>query len=268
MITSFRHDKEKIVKRRKLIALFFLFAVIVFLVRGPVAIIGRPFWSVQNGFSDSVHSLQTLIRSKLDIEAENTHLKDLLAREAIEGYSREALREENDELKAKLGRSPEFSYMLTQVLASPPVSPYDTFIIDVGEDNGSVLGMDAFTDGDFKVGTITRVWKRSSLVTLSSAPESTLSVTVGSNAIPAVARGVGGGNFRITLPKGVDVKIGDLVNIPALAPMYAGIIMAIDKPEGSSLESLFISLPLNIFQTKYLYLAVPIVSTKNSTSSQ
>ena len=81
-------------------------------------------------------------------------------------------------------------------------------------------------------------------------------------SIPAVAHGIGNGNFRIILPKGVDVFENDLVNIPALAPEYLAKVISIERPVGSSLEALYLQLPFNITQLKWVYIAHPINDTK------
>jgi hypothetical protein len=106
------------------------------------------------------------------------------------------------------------------------------------------------------------VWGRTALVSLYSTPNTQLSVTIGSSSIPAVAWGIGGGNLRVILPRGVAVKQGDIISIPALSPEYAGTVDAIDRPEGSSLEAIYIRLPFDVYKEKWVYLATPKVSSK------
>jgi cell shape-determining protein MreC len=238
----------------------------MFLARGPLQgplagllhIVGRPFWSVEAVVADNVGGVFALFRSKSALEAENKKLQDSLDLVAAESYSRELLRTENEELKAKLGRSSEFELILARVLVSPAVSPYDTLIVDAGADHGIVPHMEVFGDGDFKIGEVTRVFARSAVVSLYSTSDAELSVVIGSSSLPAIARGAGGGNFRVTLPKGAEVTVGDAVEIPALAPEYAGVVDAILRPEGSSLQTVFVKLPFNLFTLKWVYLAQPL----------
>lgn len=273
MITSFRHDNKRKEKRRRILIGFILLLVLIFFVRGPLsaslggvlAAIGRPFWLVKVELQNDLSDFASVFTSKDALAKENAQLHEELDRIAAEAYSREKLADENEELKARLGRNPEISFILGRVIASPAESPYDTLVIDAGEDVGIREGMDAYADGDFVIGKVTRTWKRSALITLLSAPENELSVTVGSSSIPAMARGVGGGNMRIVLPKGSDVSVGDLVDIPALGPSYAGVVSAIDQPQGTSLEALFLRLPFNMNQIKWVYIAQPI-DTKVSPS--
>lgn len=272
MITSFRHDEQKKKKRRRVLGVVLLITLLLLSLRGPVAntlggffaVIGRPFWSVRDGAVSIYGEFTATISSKITLEAENAHLRDVLDEVALDAYSRQQLREENEDLKAMLGRKSEYDFTLARILSAPPVSPYDTLLIDAGTDQGVFIGMQALSQGDFKVGEVTRVWGRTALVSLYSTPNTQLSVTVGSSSIPAVAWGLGGGNLRIILPRGVSVKVGDMANIPALAPEYAGTVDAIDRPEGSSLEAIYVRLPFDVDKEKWLYLATP----KDSTSTQ
>ncbi len=270
MITSFRHDKIKQDRRRKILATLFILSVIMFLARGPLssrlggvlAFLGRPFWALEDEIGIGIDAVKTQVTAKSSLEADNTHLRELLDSAALAAHTRDAIEIENETLKAKLGRSPENTYTLGRVLSAPPVSPYDTLLIDAGSDHGIALGMEVFSDGDWKIGQVTHVSGRSSLVTLYSAPDIELSVAVGSSSIPAVAHGMGNGSFRVILPKGVDVSENDLVNIPALAPQYLAKVVSIEKPAGSSLEALYLRLPFNVSQLKWVYIAHPIDDKK------
>ncbi len=265
MITSFRHDKRRVEKRRKLIATFLILAVIIFLVRGPLEnvfsvvfqTIGRPFWVFKNYLGNKEENMFVLFQSKASLAEENALLRQSIDQMSLESYSEESLRAENETLKTALGRKPESTLTLARVLATPPVSPYDTLVVDGGADHGIFPGMDAFVSGDFKVGTVTRVFKRSSIITLYSSPDTELDVRIGSSSIPALAHGAGGGNLEIMLPKGVAVAKGDLVEIPALAPQYAGVIEGVIAPEGTSLQTVFTKLPFNLYELQWVYLAIP-----------
>lgn len=274
MITSFRHDKARANKRRQVLGAVFVIAVIMFLARGPLSgplggvlhAIGRPFWSIEGSARDQIGGMSALLHSKSALHAENQKLQSALDLAAADAYSRELLRTENEALKAKLGRSPEFTITLARVLVSPSTSPYDTLIIDAGADHGVTPHMDVFGDGDFVIGSVTRVFARSAVVALYSTPDTELSVTIGSSSLPVIAHGAGGGNFRATLPKGAEVSVGDVVAIPALASEFIGVVDAIDRPSGSSLQTIFIKLPFNLFTQKWVYLAHPIDDRANTRS--
>ena len=269
MIISFRHDKQRSHHRRKLLGIFFVSAVVIFLARAPIsnmlggvlASAGGPLWMIEDVVAERVHDVKTIFTSKIALQKENATLRDALDAVAIESLSRDMLRAENDTLKTKLGRSPERSLLLGRVLSSPAASPYDTLLIDVGERYGVSVGMEVFTDGDFVIGVITRTWKESSLVTLYSAPGSEVFATIGTSSIPAIAHGTGGGNFRIVLPKGLSIAVGDMVEMPALSPTYVGVVGGVARSEQSSLQTIFTKLPINIYQLKWVYVLFSSEST-------
>ena len=265
IITSFRHDQARTQKRRQIIAAVIILALTLFLARGPLSgplggvlqVLGRHFWSLKLSAEEHIGGLLGLLHSKSALLEENNALRASLDLVAVEGYSRERLRAENEELKTKLGRSPESTFTVARVLTAPPVSPYDTLVIDAGTDHGVASGMEVFADGDFKIGFVSRVFARSAVVTLYSTPDTELPVSIGTSSIQSTAHGVGGGNFLVILPKGTPVSKGDIVEIPALAPAYAGVVGGIEKPAGTSLQTIFIKLPFNLFALKWVYLARP-----------
>ncbi len=265
MITSFRHDEQKKKKNRRMLVMLLLLSLLILAVRGPVAnvmggilaYVGQPFWHLREVVIGRYESISTVLSSKANLQKENTRLQAVLDEVALEAYSRNLLRDENEQLKAMLGRSSEYVFTLARILSGPPVSPYDTLLVDVGEQRGVYVGMPAFSQGDFKVGEVTRVWGDSALVSLYSTPNTQLSVTISTSSIPTVLTGQGGGNLRAILPRGTTIKVGDLVSIPALDPAYAGTVDAIDRPEGSSLEAVYVRLPFDIIKESWLYLGTP-----------
>ncbi|HEY9585600.1 MAG TPA: rod shape-determining protein MreC [Candidatus Paceibacterota bacterium] len=264
MITNFRHDRQKRAERRKLLGYIFIFAVILLVFRtlffdvfsSIFFRIAQPLWAVERFAGDRWREGKNALLSKESLIAENRRLSEALDFASLEAYARGELRNENEQLKKMLGRVSERSLLLARVLATPGRSPYDTLLIDAGLEEGLTPGMKIFTDGDFVIGEVSRVMKGGATVTLYSSYGNELPVTVGTNSIPATAKGEGGGNFRIALPKGVQVSPGDLVHIPALAPEYVGIVQAVDHPSGGSLQDIYLKWPLNINELAWVYIAI------------
>lgn len=271
MITSFRQDNKRKQKRLQITILIFLFLLLLLVLKTPVSnvlggalhVVGAPFWNISIGTANWFHEEQALISSKRSLLEENDKLKDLIDRTALEAYSYDLVRQENDVLKEKLGRKPEEEFLLARVLATPGQSPFDTLVIDAGSREGVSLGMRIFTDGDFVIGEVTSVFRHSAVVTLYSASGIELPVTLATDSTPATLYGRGGGNFLTVLPRGVHVVVGDLVNIPALAPNYAGVVRGVDRPEGESLQYIHLKLPMNIYQLKWVYVASPLSIVDN-----
>lgn len=261
-LTGFRHDKERTLRRKRFLAAFLGFALLLLLLRTPAEHLlasvfhfaFRPVFVLQQVVSDTFSEYGYFFSSKKTLTRENVRLSDALDLIAVEGFSREALRKENDELKKVLGRNPDRPLLLARVLATPGSSPYDTLVIDVGSQDGIAKGMNVFTDGDFILGEITQVFLYSAVVTLYSTSGNEFTAIIGATSTPTTAYGVGGGNFRIILPKGIEVNLGDLVEVPALTPTYLGKVEAVVRPEGSSLQEIHIQWPLNVFALRHVYI--------------
>lgn len=266
MIVSFRHDKDRQHRRRKVFAMLFLFTLALFLLRdtaaerfgGFLARIGGPIWTMEEGILGMLVDLRTITSDKLLLEEENQRLRAALALSAAHAISNTTLRAENIELKNALGRASEDPLLLARVLSRPDASPYDTLLVDVGEHNGVVSGMHVLSDGDLLIGEVVRVWKESALVQLYSAPGSSVPVEIGASSTPAVAHGSGGGMFRITVPKGMSIPVGSSVRFPDLSPLYVGVVEGVLRSEESSFQTLFVRLPFGLFDGKFVYVRVPV----------
>ncbi|MEK7105921.1 MAG: hypothetical protein AAB895_01010, partial [Patescibacteria group bacterium] len=94
----------------------------------------RPFWNIEM------------------IDQENQELKMRLAeREGLYARSSQLLHE-NEELKSLLGRSASSTKTLAIVLKKPPLSAYDIFVLDIGEENGVIKGNKVYALGNILVG--------------------------------------------------------------------------------------------------------------------
>lgn len=264
-LSSFRHTHERRRRRRRVAILIIVALVMAYLMRGQLANLAssvlhsaiRPIWEVGNFFEERITDLSVYLKSKQELAKENARLSSALILASAENVSRDLLRAENTLLKERLGRPTEYTLILARVLAAPSRSPYDTLVIDVGEEHGVLPGMKVFGDGDFAIGEITQNFRRSAIVTLYTSSGVTLPVTIGTSSVPAVAYGWGGGNLRITIPRGLEIAEGTLVEIPALAPEYVGVVIAKESVEGSSMEHLYLALPFNLYELKWVYVAVP-----------
>ena len=266
MITSFRHDNERKNKRKKIFGIVLCIALVLLIFRTPtsnylsggVHIVARPLLVVKAYIAEMFSGTLYFFATKQSLAEENARLTSALDLVLLEAHSREILRQENEELKYALLRHESKNLLVARVLASPGVgAPYDSLIIDVGEGDGLAIGARVFIDGDFVIGEITQIFMRSAVVTLYSSSGNEIAVTVGTSSIPTIAYGVGGGNFRIVLPKGLDIAVGDIVDIPSLSLEYAGVVDAIRKNDGSSLQDIFFRLPSNIHSLRFVYVMAP-----------
>ncbi|MDP3962635.1 MAG: hypothetical protein Q8Q03_02095, partial [bacterium] len=80
-----------------------------------------------------------------------------------------ALQKENEELKELFGRTEKSDKLLAVILKKPPVSAYDVFILDIGDDKGLKKGDRVYARGDILIGEIAEVNGRTSKAKLYSS---------------------------------------------------------------------------------------------------
>lgn len=269
-LSGFRHDKQRIAARKRWTVYFLFFLLIIILLRTPLSgvlssslhRILSPFWTAESSLSLWLKDATELFTAKQLLIIENDRLKDALDAVLVQALSRGELEDENAHLKAALGRTDKRDLLLARVLATPGRSTYDTLVLDVGKDHGLVTGMRILTDGDFVIGEVSQVMEGSAVVTLYSSSGKETPVNIGTSSLPALMRGEGGGNFRITLPRGTSVSPGNLVKVPAFAASYGGVIEAIELKEGGSLEDLYVKWPFNMHTLTWVYV---VISEKSGT---
>jgi cell shape-determining protein MreC len=170
---------------------------------------------------------------------------------------REVLRVENEELKRRLGRTASEARILGAILQRPPASPYDTLVIDIGAQDGVVLGAYVSAGGSTLIGRVSQVYATASRITLFSAPGEEhqallLPRTVEDTALPINVGGQGGGTLFAEVPAGSDVVVGDAVAFPGIGSSFVANITYVDAQEGESFMLLYMKLPLNPLELRYV----------------
>jgi cell shape-determining protein MreC len=100
------------------------------------------------------------------------------------------------------------------------------------------------------IGEIREVVGNRSIAELYSSPWITKEVVIGSARIPAVAHGLGGGNYRIELPKNTDTKEGDEVSVAGSVEEFLGVIDRIIVDEKTGITTLYLRLPVNMTELR------------------
>jgi len=211
-----------------------------------------PLWNAGDGIAKVTHTLIPGIFSGVALVEENQRLESEIASLRAEHWRSEVIKNERDALRGILGRSTEAEdhLLLAYVLATPNFAPYDTLVLDVGEDTGIFPGAKVMTDGGFVIGMISEVLPRRSIAQLFSSPGLSRDVAVGSARIPAVAHGIGGGNYRIELPKNTDTQEGDEVSIIGEVEEFLGVVEKLIVNEKTGITTLFLRLPINMTELR------------------
>lgn len=220
-----------------------------------VSSVATPVWKAKQDVYErvSMSASVLLFKTKEDLVRENERLRDELREVRLEMLNHGVLERENKELKKMLGRSNrQQEGILARVLVRPRQSLYDSLIIDVGSRDGLSEG-DIITVGAAGIGYIQSASEYTAQARLYSSPGQTFNVTIGADKeVQAQAHGVGGGNFRVQLPRGVAVEEGDVVRSPELPHTIIGHAEVIEKSPSDSFQTIYFRLPVNIYEVKYV----------------
>lgn len=184
------------------------------------------------------------------LATENGVLREQLARSQEKSAGYDVLLAENDELRRILLVAQAAPGHTAAVVSSFRASPYGTFLISVGESDVApgdlVLG-----GGGFVIGDVSETTGRTALVKSFFSAGSSIDVIIGGSS--ATVSGHGGGNGRASLPRGVEVKVGDPVIAPSLSGRPIGIVGKIESSPTSADQKLFIQLPTNLATLRFVY---------------
>jgi cell shape-determining protein MreC len=164
----------------------------------------------------------------------------------------DALKIENEDIKKALGRTGKGNDVLGVILSRPPMSPYDTLVIDVGSADGVKAGNKVYTEGEVLVGDIAEVFEHESKVSMFSTPGRIMPIIVGSTTIETQATGKGGGNFTAKFPVEIRIKEGDLIVTPQIRPHAFGVVERIVVDSSDSLQTILFKSPINIHEFRFV----------------
>jgi cell shape-determining protein MreC len=214
--------------------------------------VGSPIWQARASVALSFSGVGSYFQTHRSLEEENERLRVQVRRSSLTALERDLLAEENNDLKELMGRQRFEQTTLAAILARPTVSPYDTFIIDVGEADGIRRDELVIADGIVVIGFVEEVFTHTSRVLLFSAPGISHEVLIGPNATPAEAVGQGGGNFRTELPRGLEIKEGDPVVIPSIDTEIFGVVGKIIVSASEPFQEILFTNPINMNDIRYV----------------
>lgn len=213
---------------------------------------GRPLWWVKNYSVEVVSDLGSLLKTKMNLSEENMRLNSELNQVNSQLLFSQSLAKENQALKEMLGRkTEEQKFVLANVLAKPNLSPYDSLILDVGQGYDIKKG-DLVALNNFILGEVEDVYAKTTKVRLYSFPGEELNVAVGFNKIISIAKGKGGGNFEIKLPRDILIEKGDLVFLPEKEEFPLGFVESFSVSPEDPLQTILFKTPVNIFELRWV----------------
>ena len=213
--------------------------------------VASPFMRLGTAVQNVSVAAVGVFSSKNSVQSENQQLKDQLAKIQATIDSDKLLVQENSELKELLGRHSKSNSILTTVLSKPPMSLYDTVIVDVGSSDQVSVGDTVLALGIVPIGVVNMVQPHTSTVQLYSSSGQKVDVRIGKN-IQVSAEAQGGGNFLIKLPKGTEIVEGDPIYAPGLGTEVFGHVENIEKNENDPFIFVRFSLPVNMSELHFL----------------
>ena len=242
--------------------MIFIFAIF-FLIsstnvfKGSLNKIALPFWRLDSYIAQQFSNFFPIIKSKKTLILENRKLVQDLDKVALDLSIQKTLQKENEDLKSLLGRGEKKDVVLGAVLVKPSISPFDVIIIDVGLDKGVRVGNKVLhNNGSISIGEIEEVYDKSSKVKMYSSPGEKFTVLVGDNSVQSEAEGLGGGNFSLKLPRGLEVKEGDAAVVPSITTSVFGFVQKIELNPTDSFQNIFFKSPVNLSELRWVLVEI------------
>ncbi|HVU06881.1 MAG TPA: rod shape-determining protein MreC [Candidatus Paceibacterota bacterium] len=214
--------------------------------------VGSLFWKAESSSVGFFVSMGKIVQSKYSLVEENKRLSEEIAARDRSVLMLDDIQSENERLKNALARTGKGSYVLAVILTRPPVSPYDTLVLDVGTKDGVTVGDKVYAEGDVLIGDIAEAYGGESKVSLYSMPGRKTSILVGTSTIAAEAIGRGGGNFIFTLPAQTPLVERSTISVPSIKSHTFGIVDRIMVDSTDSVQTILFRSPVNISELRFV----------------
>lgn len=161
------------------------------------------------------------------------------------------LTEENAHLRDAAGAGVLPGGRVARVVGRPPQTHYDSLLIDAGSRDGLLPDDLAVFEG-IALGRVASVGERSATIELFSSPGSERDVLVGSPVAVSIARGVGGGSFRLSVPREVSVQVGDVIRLPASESLALGVVTDVSFEPTDISQTVLFATPVSFSELDFI----------------
>lgn len=220
----------------------------VFLTR-MMLFVSAPFHTARANVSANTESFLGGFSSRAALVEENRALEEELARVKIKSDLYDSLRREYYKT-TDVGTSTA-RLLSARILETPPFSPYDTVLIDIGTTAGVSVGDTVSFDTTVALGFVDTVSSKASRVRLFSSPGYEQEVRVGTNDFVVLAQGKGGGVFEVSVPKEIAVTRND--NVFLSTGELIGTVKKIVESDAEAFTTAQVVMPQNIFELRTVY---------------
>lgn len=217
--------------------------------------IAGPLWKAKNQIILSADVLFSSLGSRINFQAQKDFLEEKANELSFLTAERDLLERENRELKGLFNIKNDAKNIIGKVFAKPPIVPYDTIMIDVGEKDGVEKGAKIMVQ-KIVIGEAEEVFSDSSRVTLYGKAGQKLNVFIGPNGFQTEAEGMGSGNFSARVLKNIPLTKGDNVFMANPRKIFLGSISEIFSEEASPFETIMWRIPANALLLKWVEVEV------------
>src|SRR3989344_2234913 len=161
------------------------------------------------------------------------------------------LEKENNSLREILDRLPA-NQKVAIVSSSLMSSPYGTFLIDLGANNGIALGQEVISVDSILLGKIIEVYQSIAKVELYSSYGNEIEAVL-EDGTHVKLIGAGSQNYILILPKDIIVQTGSRLIAPGLEKYLIGNADDIDKNPNDPFQRILIRNPVNILTLNKVY---------------
>lgn len=248
------------IKRRKRVQQLFAALATLILLWFSLPLLSQGFFAVLtpiwNGFNTTKQIVEEDIGSQFiprhTLVATNNQLKEQVD-ELTHSLSTLRADVRSLEREARIATTTEPSSMVLRgaVYAKPPVSPYGTFLVNVGWKAGVEEGEYARVYENIVVGTVEKVYSYHSLISLLSRPDR-VTPALFETGIQVDITGQGGGALLAHIPLNSEVEVGHLVYATEPSRSVIGVVEAIEENAGEGILEVFIRQSVNPNEVTHL----------------
>lgn len=215
--------------------------------------IGRPLWLSSNFITKGVSNITFLIKSKKNLFRENQKLRSLNLELELSQIDYQILETENFELKEIINRLPkQGDYVLANILSKDNKSFYNTFVIDLGLEEGIKEGNLVYANGYIPIARVEKIYEKTSLAVLFSNPKQITEAFFDELNISVSLVGRGGGNFEAIVPVDLSILNGTKVYLPGNNSSILAIVNETISDPADPHKKIILSSPVNIQDLKWV----------------
>ncbi|MDD5032644.1 MAG: rod shape-determining protein MreC [Candidatus Pacebacteria bacterium] len=216
----------------------------------------KPVFSAKNKIFSTTGRFFSGFGDNAALKKENEFLKEKTKELESKNIIAEEIFKENKILNEVLNHvSPDSKMAAALILERPGYGIYDSLIIDSGADNGIKEGNMVTAFGNVLLGRTFDVASGISKVRLISYPGEEINVSVGGR-FAASAKGVGGVNMEINIPKNIEVFIGDNVFFSGIPRLFLGVVESIDREPAGPFQKILFRLPVNLNEINHVFILI------------